>query len=89
MSYTNCKTTYIKDSEIANLPTSLCVYQNKKTYLMVEVNTGYPKGSYLLKVISKPYRSIGKLLNDKKVEASSYPLLQNCIIYNDKIMSAL
>lgn len=83
------KMQYITDSEICNLilPTSLCIYQNKKTYLMVEVNTGCSKGS--LKVISKSYDNITELLKDKNVITSQYPLLQNCIIYNDKIMSAL
>lgn len=81
---------YIKDSEVKdlNIPTSMCVFQNKDKYFMVEVNTGNYKGS--IKVISGPYTDYGKLLNDNhRMKFSSYPLLQNHIIYNEKIMCSL
>ena len=82
--------TYIKDSEVGNLnmPISLCVFQNENKYFLVEVNTGYQKGS--MKVISGHYHSVEELLRENKnTIKNSYPLLQNHIIYNDKIMSAL
>lgn len=95
MTYTSTsskqKITYIKDSEIGNIviPASICIFQNNNTYSMVEVCTRYRKGSDPLKIISKTYHNIKELMEDEAVKLSSYPLLHNCIIYNDKIMSAL
>ena len=83
------KIEYIKDSELGNLniPASLCIFQNNNAYSLVEINTGYDNGS--IKVISRSYKSIKELQDAKIIIKNPYPFLQNHIIYNDKIMSAL
>jgi len=87
----NQKIIYIKDSEIGNMliPESLCVYQNKNRFMIVEVNTGYLYSQGCLRVVSESYHSVSELMRDPVRIASSYPFLHNHIIYNDKIMSAL
>ena len=87
MSKSNTKNfIYFPDSQVGNepFPTCVCPYKNRDSYMMVEVNTGYHKGS--IKPITKAYPSYNKLMysyqrNHKN--QSVYPYLQNHIIYND------
>lgn len=74
----------IKESsnEISNFPPCVCVYQNDyKKFSMIEVNTGYYKGS--IKMISKIYNSYDELQKNFNTLSTVYPILHNYVIYND------
>lgn len=76
----------IKDSMVgsSNFPPCICLYQNiQNGYMMVEVNTGYHKGS--LKSITQSYSSYQQLIENFDQSKQHYPFLNNYIIYNDHI----
>lgn len=83
---------FFPESQVGNKPFPVCVcpYKNKDSYTMVEINTGYYKGS--IKSITKAYPSYDKLMYSYKRDynnQSVYPYLNNHIIYNDVIDSKL
>ena len=49
--------------------------------MMIEINTGYYKGS--IKPISKIYNSYDELVKNFDPNSTNYKILKNYIIYND------
>ena len=83
-SYQNSNLIKIGDSQVANshFPVCVCPYQaSNNSFMMVEVNTGYHKGS--LKPISQSFSSYTELMNNFNIHSTFYPVLHNHLIFND------
>lgn len=73
----------IRDSELGNInfPVCVCPYENNGKFMMVEVNTGYRKGS--IKPITKPYDNIIDLFLNFDSGKTDLKYLSDVLIYNN------